>query len=456
MALAFYPNLGHGESWKSCEFIFSVHDGDWHVVADRHRKWLEKFIMKPDVCDAFRNSLGWTFYFMKHQDGTIVRRYGDLEKIAVDTVEAGLKYSMIFGWQQKGHDNYYSFGYYPNEEWGGKAALKTNLEAARKIGCEIIPFFNGTLLDVKTAEYTEYGHRWPVIGRTGNPYSGGDASRTIFDIPFRNAAIFTGIEASKWFLESVRRIVSDYEFNNIQLDQIGHKSYACYDKAHGHARPEKAFTDELKALLLNVRRLVRSSSKNSVVISEGFSDVVSQFCDASWNWQQMENPEVVRYSLPWILYSHETDALEYGKVNDCFAHGLLLDLKIDGGDGSIGSYPKFRDHVKALAELKPKSKSYVYGDFRDEEGIEYTRNDGIIMKSYSHATEGWAVVAANTTPTEKRADFTCNLFQGQANSYYSYGASSLEKMNGVKKLNLKPYEVVIFTEQKTRKNDAGY
>ena len=457
MAIAFYPNLRKGERWKSCEIILTPHTGDWHITADRHRKWLDLIIQRPEVCESFKNSVGWTFYFMKHQDGTQVRNYSDIDRIARETLRTGLKYAMVFGWQEKGHDNYYSFGYYPNRDWGGLEALKKGISRARKSGCELIPFFNGTLLDTKTAEYKEFGYRWPVLGRTGSPYSGGDASRNIFDIPFRNAAMatssrnmmlydlcITGKESSKWFLDTAKRIMTEYDFQNIQLDQIGHKSYVCHNGDHGHTRSENAYTKELADLLSKLRVYMKSHcNPNAVIISEGFSDLVSRYCDGSWNWFQLENPEIVRYSLPWIIYSHEIDALEYANANRCFANGILFDLKINGGDNSIEEFPEFQQHILRLARLKPRLKNtYVDGDFRDEENVVYSRDTSVVVKRYAGSSGETSLLVANCRNARRIFDFECDSpDKNNAIVHYLDGRDILEKIDGGNRIELDPYEV---------------
>jgi hypothetical protein len=461
MAFAFYPSLNKGEVWNSCEFILRPHRGDWHTVADAHRIWLEDNVRVPIIPQNFAESLGWHFYHMKHQDGTVVKTYEDLPKMAAASQAAGIDNIMVFGWQQGGHDNAYPFGYYTNKDWGGTERLRELLAEVQANGCRVIPFYNGTLLDQATPEFKKFGYKWAVLGRTGSWYDGYDYSRCNFDIPFgltargttsRNMHLcdlcFPAQEPRAFVLETVRRITEAYGFKNIQLDQLAHKSYVCYDPAHGHEKPQWAFTKELESLMVKMRAQIRANDPEAVIVGEGFSDLTTQYCDAHWNWNQITFPEIVRYSVPWMLFSHETDALEYKAVNICFANKILLDLKIEGGDAYVTEYPEFTQHLARLAALKKKlPDTYLAGLYRDEDGIGYDRETGLLAKVYLNREKNrLGIIAANLEHKDISASIKLeHKPQGTITVHeYAGGKSELKLKGATLDVALKPYEVRVF------------
>jgi hypothetical protein len=462
-AFAFHPEIGKDSLWNSCEIIIRIHSGDWHGTADIHREWLERFVKKVRSPETFRESLGWHFFFLKHQDGTVAHTYDDLPEIVEASLKAGINNILLFGWQQEGHDNKYPFGYYPNEDWGGAAKLREKIREAGALGCRIIPFFNGLLLDINTCEYKEFGRKWAITGRTGSPYYGGDWSRNNFDIPFRAALgrttgrnmvcldlCMTGKEAAVWEKETIRRIFRDYGFGNLQLDQIAQKTYLCYDKSHGHKTPEAATTGELMELLEAVRNELKALNPDGVIIGEYFNGMVSQYLDASWSWSQLACPEIPRYSLPWIRYSHETDALEFEDVNRCFVNGILLDLKIDGGDGYVSDYPGFALHLKGLAGLKKKIReTYIEGDYRDEEGVHYAKDSGVCVKTYLDRHKGKICIIAGNLKDEDN-DLTLDL-AGGGGTFRIFRMDDREdaiQTEGRISLVLGPYEVMALESER--------
>lgn len=456
LALQSYPSVRQGERIRSSPYVIGVHEGGWKVPARIHRNWLKDRLDFPQISERFRRSLGWHFFFMKQQDGTVYRNYDDLPEMAGAAIKAGLSHMMVFGWYQAGHDNEYPYGYYANEEWGGKEKLIEQIRQCEEAGCSVIPFFNGTLLDISTEGYRRYGYRWPVLGRTGKPYCGTEFSRANHDLSFANACLTTSTrnmtlldicitagEVKDWWYETVTRIAKDYRFHNLQLDQIAHKSYVCYDRKHHHKRPDTAYTEELEELLKKIREIVKTENPDGVMVGEGMTDLTMQYCDAFWNWHQAWNhPEIIRYSIPWMNYSHEVDANEYDAVNLCFAEKIWIDLKVEGGDGIVTDYPEFCIHLKELADLKSRTgKAYLDGEYWHEDRIVRKSAEGIILRIYQWKNEIDFVIA-NLTKEDREweAVLDCSLREVKVL------ATKEEKKiaeGSFYKYSMKPYEVMV-------------
>jgi len=393
-----------GESHVSSPVRIVLHEGDWHAVADEHRTWLDTWIGKPDRPARFAESIGWHFFFMKHQDGLECHTYADLPKLARAALEAGCPYLLLFGWQTGGHDNNYFYRYVPNEDWGGADALRRAVGECRAMGVEIMPFFNGTLANIEMPEHKEFGHRWEARTRAGHPYYAGDWARHNFDAPSRNRAMLhTEVafcaEHRKYFLETVKRIVQDYGFGNTQLDQMAEKMLVDYCEDHIVTTPDRVYVDGVNELLPGVRRIVREANPDGVMISEAINEFTGQWCDSSWDWTVLlPFPEPILYTLPWLMASHEIDALEFGETNHAFAYKMHLDMKIDGGDAPITKYPAFAEHVKGLAELRRRTADYsVHADFRDQENVKVQGPETAFVKVYHNkAARKTGIVVAET------------------------------------------------------------
>lgn len=381
-----------GEVYVSSPVLVKLHQGDWHTVAAQHRDWLSTWIRKPDRPEKFAKSIGWHFFFMKHQDGLVLNTYEDLPRMAAASLEAGCPYLLLFGWQVGGHDNNYFYRYVPNPEWGGEEALKNAIRKCRAMGVELMPFFNGTLANIEMPEHREFGRRWEAKTRTGHPYYAGDWARHNYDAITRNRAMLhTEIafceEQREYFLESMKRIVQQYGFGNTQLDQISEKMLVDYNEDHVMTTPDRVYVDGLAELLPAVRRLIREVNPEGVMISECLNDFTGQWCDSSWDWNiLLPFPEPILYTLPWLMGSHEIDAQEYDEANKAFAYKLHLDMKIDGGDAPITKYLEFARHVRSLAELRTRVAPYhCLADFIDQEGIDGAFPENVLVKVYHNA-----------------------------------------------------------------------
>ncbi|HOM49234.1 MAG TPA: DUF6259 domain-containing protein, partial [Candidatus Hydrogenedentes bacterium] len=441
-----------GESYSTPPVVISVHDGDWHAVAGRHRSWLETWIKKPERPAKFAEAIGWHFYFMKHQDGYIVNKYEDLPVMAQSALEAGCPYLLVFGWQTGRHDNNYCYRYVPNESWGGAVALRDALAKCREMGAEIIPFFNGTLSNIEMPEHKEFGRKWEARTRAGHPYYAGDWARNNFDAPTRNRAMLhTELsfckEHQEYFFATARRIVDDYAFGNIQLDQISEKMFVDYEPSHIVTTPDRVFVDGLAAILPRVRQFVRERFPEGVMVGEAINEFTGQWCDSFWDWNiLLPFPEPIFYTLPWLMGSHEIDALEYGEVNKAFAYKLHLDMKIDGGDSPVTKYAAFAEHVKANAGLRRRVADYfVYGDFTDNGGFICNPPDNMLVKSYFNRTAGkFGIVAAEIAGKPAACEIkTTPVKAKKAVLESNHGASSEVDMNSPVNLNLEPYEIAV-------------
>lgn len=455
-----------GESYTSPPVLLSVHSGDWHTPADGHRAWLETWIQKPDRPEKFATAIGWHFFFMKHQDGFAPHTYEDLPRMAKAALAAGCPYLLLFGWQTGGHDNNYFYRYVPNEGWGGLQALRRAVEECRAMGVELIPFFNGTLANVGLPEHKEFGHRWEAKTRTGHAYYAGDWARHNYDAPTRNRAMLHSEiafceEQRVYFLESMKRIVQEYGFGNTQLDQISEKMFLDYDESHITTTPDRVYVDGLAQLLPAVRRLIREVNPEGIMISEALNEFTGQWCDSSWDWGNLISfPEPVFYTLPWLMASHEIDALEYGAANKAFAYKMHLDMKIDGGDTPIANYPKFCEHIRLLSELRRQTADYYcFADFRDQEGAEANAPANVIVKTYRNARTGRAAVVLAETAGQRaavRIEVKWLLAEDEAAVHSIVRETESVSIATPLTMELAPYEVrVICLRTCSQKNSAG-
>lgn len=452
LATVFPRRVRPGERYTTPPVTISAHDGDWHAVAGRHRDWLETWIKKPERPAKFAEAIGWHFYFMKHQDGLVLNRYADLPAMAQAALDAGCPYLLVFGWQTGGHDNNYCYRYVPNESWGGADALRAALAQCREKGAEVIPFFNGTLANIEMPEHKEFGYKWEARTRAGHPYYAGDWARNNFDAPTRNRAMLhTELsfcrEHQEFFAATAKRIFDDYAFGNLQLDQISEKMFVDYDPAHIVTTPDRVFVDGLASVLPQVRGLLRAKYPEGVIVGEAINEFTGQWCDSFWDWNiLLPFPEPIFYTLPWLMGSHEIDALEYNEVNKAFAYKLHLDMKIDGGDAPVTKYPVFAAHVKANAELRRRAAAwYVYGDFTDETGFACDPSDNVLVKGYfNRPAKKFGIVVAEIEgkPGAVRIAVTAPAASAAVLESNHRAARSLNDTSSID-VQLDPYEVCV-------------
>jgi len=455
LSATFPRRLAPGETWQSPPMRIFLHEGDWRATADAHREWVASWIVKPERIAKFVESVGWHYFFLKHQDGSSRFSYADLPRMAEASLSAGCPYLLLFGWHEGGHDNHYFYRYVPNREWGGEEGLRAAVARAKELGAELIPFFNGTLANVNMPEHQAFGHRWEVRSRENAPNHAGDWTGFTVDGPGTDRErmhheICPCAEQQEYFLETMRRIVRDYGFGNIQLDQISIKNFPCYNDSHGHSHPDRAPIDGFARLLDETRAFVRRECPGGMLLAECTNEFTGQWTDGAWTWDFLEDVDPILYSAPWLLTSTSIDAEEYAEANRAFTHKIMFDLRIKGGDELITEYPEFADHVRRLASLKRRVAPYfAWADFRGREGIvalEGENADAIVAVSYrtqdgaksciALAEKNGAAARASLTLAWKSRDDTVRIES-------SHAETARASANGPIAITLAPYEAQV-------------
>lgn len=368
LAWVYHPHRG---CWQSADTYLHLHQGDWHTPARDHRDWALQHFRPADTPARYLASIGWQFLFMRHQDGKVNYTYSDLPEIARKSLACGIPNLLIFGWFEGGHDARFP-EYQPVAEWGGEPALREAVKKIRELGGNPILYMNPTIWDCQTEAYRSYGPGWSAKSRTTSEYresyAWSNTEASVSDLA-RSFAVMCPIDQLNAFtLETVKRIVG-YGGPSLHFDQMV-RAFLCYDEDHGHSLPQRAAIDGYASFLPAVRKILKKTNPEAVLSLEGMSEYHCQYGDSCWNWSQLADCESIRLSLPLTPYSHELEAGETADVNRCFVKGLLMDFRIDGGDGLVADYPEFAEHVGKVAALKQRLPAWLHRSlFEDRLGL---------------------------------------------------------------------------------------
>jgi hypothetical protein len=116
--------------------------------------------------------------------------------------------------------------------------------------------------------------------------------------------------------------------------------------------------------------------------------------------------------MPWVPFSNDVEALDYDQANASFARKILINLIVDGGDGTVGRYAEFAQHLKALQNLKAATAPYyAEAEFRDHEGLKKIAPDSQVMVSvFQNRSSGQrGVVLANLSKQKQKVSLQLDL-----------------------------------------------
>ncbi len=390
-----YPHLAPKTSCTYDTFRMVVHAGDWHAGADLYRKWCAGFRREREVPPDVRESIGWHFVFLRHGDGRIVRRYAELPELFEAAREAGLNTLQVFGFHDAGMDRGYP-DYRPSEALGGEEELRSALDSITGQGGRVALYQAGSAANLFCGEFSARIAEWAL--RTGRgetvrrdwTWTESDTNPWIRAEPF--VLMCYGSGWKNQVAETTARYLARYGATAVHLDHIGDMDFLpCYAENHDHDSPERA-PEAIDELFASVRAEVDRS--RATLHCEGMSEVSLPWVDIHWGQNMLlRHPEVVRYTFPRSLMCTTVQEKQYDQAARAFVLGLLFDVVVDLGTGSIDRYPEFAAYLRSLATLRRELKEYlVYGTFVDTRGIR--RAEGVYARSYLAAGASRAEDAA--------------------------------------------------------------
>ncbi len=148
--------------------------------------------------------------------------------------------------------------YFYNEDWGGLAALRRQLQRAREAGCTPTFYVEGIL----ACDTTEVGHRYGPKYGVKCPFW-----KDPYKVPVAPKGYVTSYGSwnmccmCEWWMDylarTVERICRDTGVAGVRLDELGHRGYTCYNDQHKHLFGEPGHNAWLQGVAEICRRVHR-------------------------------------------------------------------------------------------------------------------------------------------------------------------------------------------------------
>lgn len=444
----FYPHIDGRTTWKSPPIVIHVHSADWHRIAAEHREWY-RAQHAPKTVTAFDDAIGFATYRLKTDNNTINWKYDELPKLADISGTAGMHDLVIDGWREReGPGNACPFGEFPDARLGGAAGLKAANEKLEKNHVNLLFAFHPAYINTATAGYKTRNIRWTVKTRREVEQMQPQFTFYTFDYPYEEEiAHFWGVTdpslpVTDELLHDAQRLRDEYGFRNLFLRGVGLQSYLSYNK-EDVVPPQKAFEVGYEHFLGGLDALF----PGGMLLMEGFNDLVNPYGVGGYTWVQNKDAEVLAYSIPWVPFSNDVDALDYDQANESFARKVLINLIVDGGDGTVERYVEFAKHLKALQVLKEAtSPYYAQAEFRDHDGLKKIEAaDQVVVSVFDNTSQKKrGIVLANLSDQEKKASVEVDSQTSGARGHlFRLGGQQSEIELPLISVDLAPYEVVV-------------
>jgi hypothetical protein len=394
-----YPGIEPGASWASGEYGIGVHDGDWHITADRLKAFVDTWWTPSGMAPAIRERIGMFHVQTRGFSGEAFNAFSDLPAIGRDARRFGVRDLSIWDCAASTYFRPDTGGYW---EMAPRrlAELRRALGELRGMGCRTNACVNWRLL-------TSRNRLWKALKADvqesvfGEPQYGavcGTMDGSIYQDPAYEQGSYPLCQVSPRFRRFARGLVEktlDLGFSDLFIDQCVEQA-CCYAKDHGHRTPEEAI-EQTFVWIRDALRRVRARDPEAYVVAEVPELWNTQWADLWWCWGYRDGgwarAEVMRYVLPQMVPLWPVDETQRDCVAEAFATGSLMAIATRDMTGKLSDAPELAQQIKRLAALRKATAPFVsHGTFRDDRGLRVDGGRGFVFTSAS----GVGVTLANS------------------------------------------------------------
>ena len=306
------PYCMSGQSWSSAPAVVMPYAGTWHTAARRYRAWIDTWMKWAPMPQWVRNeNAGWFLCILKQQNGDLMFRYDELDRVADIADQWGLDVLGLFGWAHGGHDRDYP-DYHPDPKMGGPEVLKAAIKRVQKRGKKVMLYANGQLLDTASKFYKEHGAECTSLQPDGKPYSDRyNKFKSTPDPTFARACFGSEVWYQRLYELGVQ--AQDLGADGFIYDQFGIGGPGfCYNQSHGHGKPNEAWAECRFQLTKRLTEALRARKPDFVVMTEWVIDGLMEdfpyfhgcgngFYPFVPTPQQKNFPELFLYTFPELV-----------------------------------------------------------------------------------------------------------------------------------------------------------
>lgn len=263
------PYMGEaGHEYKPTNrYNISVFPGDWYDAAKKYRKWGIDNNYYPFSHGKIENRKDLPQWWKKHT--LSMQTYFGRDRQLEDNSFRAAEYFdvpimfQLYEWSAYAHDTHY-----PN--WLPlRLGLKEKLNRLKSMGCQVIPYTNGHLIDTKRSETVKaYGDNGAALKTM--IYNGREVHESWAEQRGAwNVQACVGTPYLDEYLKEIRRIFREYPFDALYIDQVGASSPSlCFNKDHNHPVGGGTYIqDAYIKMIKEVRKIIKEETGKDVPIT---------------------------------------------------------------------------------------------------------------------------------------------------------------------------------------------
>ncbi|WP_139361633.1 DUF6259 domain-containing protein [Spirosoma sp. 209] len=426
------------------EVNIAPYGGTWHTGAKRYRTWYLSQFTLPTLPTWVKQDAGWFLAILKQQNGYVMWRYDEIDKLCDIADRFGLKTLGLFGWAHGGHDRLFP-NWIPDDLLGGQPALKAGIERAHKRGFKVILYANATMMDA-TSEYYKYaGNQTMAVREDQMAYT---SSIRKYNSATPVVFVESSYSSAYWRKTMMNLALQARELgaDGILYDQAGVKGALLnFSKIQDHKLPQESGTKYRVMMLNEIRTAMKKLDPEFIIMTEATHDGVLDNIDYHHGWgigtaiepigfgsAQYSFPALYRYTFPELVETQRNanPMITRAEANFAVVYGLRheiesryeedVDYLVKGKMPTAESYAEVTYYPPVPAKIReaPADVATQYvsdlirfenahalflrmGTFVDEEGFQVSGPD-ITAKGFRQG-DRLGIVVWNTNPSADRS-----------------------------------------------------
>ena len=417
------------------DVIVKPYAGAWHNAARTYRSWFDRNFTLPRIDPWIRENAGLMLIIFKQQNGNVMWRYKDIDRLCDIAGKLNYKLIGLWGWGVGGHDRLYP-NFLPDYALGGRKELEAAIERAHQRGFRVIMYVNGNIMDVSTDFYAYNGLETAHLNEEMDLNF-----ESFIKYNYITPVVFArGCPGSKTWRKAIQDAVLNVQSlgaDAVHVDQVGVKSaYPCYSKHHDHVLPQEAFAKYRVKMMQDIRGSLKERDPDFLLMTEGTLDLLMTQVDVFHGLgpgsviTPNAFPSMFRYTFPEsiIIQLNAIPMLPRYEANYAAVHGIRHEImcryEADADYLASGKMPNQDDYktvnsppvLEKILEVSPEEAAayshrliqfenehkafFRNGTFVDEQGFHYTGKD-ILARGFVNGSR-MGVVVWNMNVSESR------------------------------------------------------
>lgn len=451
-----YPFIANGETLDSGDFIFRVHDGDWHQGSKLYRKWFTDR-WPVDKSDRWlRKQSSWFTTIAYQPEDKIVADYNLFNQWCKEAQDlSGINCYEMCGWHKGGIERDYP-DYVPEEKLGGKEGFKKLMRSINSRGGKFLAFVNYNVLDENTDWYKQelykYTHQ-DQFGKTPNAMCWGESTllaRTGASV--RRHLLGSIVPPLEKILEDRYCDIARNGANGIQIDKLINSRAPWLDfNPMNKYKPDVALCQGLVEAIERVWKKCRQIDPNFSFAGEACQDRLIPYIDVYYRNAEKFEISPFRYVFPeWTSCAHVSYSQNFDAVNGAVMTGAVICYEPDWYQSSAANprYKELSKYIKEVGRIRDELADIIFlGNYYDNQDAQIkTTSQDVLFKVHGDKSNRRAIVVINNSKEE--CSYNWKFLHRNVKQVKLYSPfESPRFVNIDEKLKIKPAALQILVEQ---------